>query len=171
MTKRVSNISAVILTGGVLMITTPAALGLTNLNSPQTASIEIIRHIQFGAILPCHMPGTVTVTPHNQRMTTGCVIAIGAQAQAAQAYIRGAEDHEQVISVSPIPAMLQHGAYTMTVDNFRFLWPGGKTGTDIITITPTPQGQLIDIGADLRLQAHQPAGLYQGSFTLMIDML
>jgi spore coat protein U-like protein len=155
----------------------PAALAAPATGDAQIAIVTPLsfinyRDLDFGRVIPSATAGTVTISETNIRSTTGGLIVLGNDFQAARFAGMGTQNQRVRIRITPTTLTLTGPGPSMTVTNF--------------TIGPAPSLQQIGnspnyrilpangvfwftVGGQLNVGANQAPGAYSGTFTATLD--
>ncbi len=159
----------------------PAAAGERATASAEASAIVVTRlsfiktqDLDFGAIIAGNTAGTVTIAPDGNRTKTGGVTLAGSAGQPAKFSGYGFPNQTVLISVSSTTGTItrQGGTETMRFDTFVI----GSSPTTQLTTAPrsfrigsTTGMFAFPLGATLRVAARQRAGVYQGTFAVVLQ--
>lgn len=147
--------------------TIPAILALacaTSVFDARAALVEITstQALSFGRFVAG--TGTVVISPAGARTTTGAVIPLGSDpGQAAQFRVTGDPNASYAIT---LPAdgtvQLSNGSHSMPVKTFT----SSPASTSVL---PGGGSEILNVGATLEVGSTMPAGVYSGSFSLIVE--
>lgn len=132
--------------------------------------------LDFGLILPGTSRGFVTLDPDGSISTSGGVLAVAGETQAATFYGYGRYRQFLRLNISQNTYQLrrQGGSETMRLDRITI----GSTPPTQLTTTPrlfyigSPSGFFgFSLGGRLRVGANQVPGLYVGEITVAVEYL
>jgi hypothetical protein len=161
-----------VLSAALVMTVVAFAQGNPTASATATASANIIQPLQiaktadlaFGNIASGTADGTVVIAVDGSRTSTGGVTLIeaGNVSNAASFDITGYADASFTIEVpASIVIETEGGADQMTVNNFV-----SSLGAD--SVLDVNGEATLEVGATLNVSAQQAAGLYSGSFDVIV---
>ena len=161
-----------VFTAAIVVSVSSFAQGNPTASATATASANIIQPLEivktadlaFGNIASGTSEGTVVIATDGARTSTGGVTLIeaGNVSNAASFDVNGLADASFTIEVpASIVIETEGGAEQMTVDNFV-----SSLGADSVL---NANGEAtLQVGATLNVSAQQAAGLYSGSFDVIV---
>ena len=161
-----------VFTAAIVVSVSSFAQGNPTASATATASANIIQPLEivktadlaFGNIASGTSEGTVVIATDGARTSTGGVTLIeaGNVSNAASFDINGYADASFTIEVpASIVIETEGGAEQMTVDNFV-----SSLGAD--SVLDANGEATLQVGATLNVSAQQAAGLYSGSFDVIV---
>jgi hypothetical protein len=162
----------IVLSVALVMTVGAFAQGNPTASATATASANIIQPLEiaktadlaFGNIASGTADGTVVIAVDGSRTSTGGVTLIeaGNVSNAASFDVTGLADASFTIEVpTSIVIETEGGADQMTVDNFI-----SSLGAD--SVLDVNGEATLEVGATLNVSAQQAAGLYSGSFDVIV---
>lgn len=157
---------ALVMSVGVFAQGNPTASATATASANIIQPLEIVKtaDLAFGNIASGTSEGTVVIAVDGSRTSTGGVTLIeaGNVSNAASFDINGYADASFTIEVpASIVIETEGGAEQMTVDNFV-----SSLGTD--SVLDANGAATLEVGATLNVSAQQAAGLYSGSFDVIV---
>lgn len=119
--------------------------------------------LSFGQIVAGSSPGTVTITPAGDRLTSGGVLLASGLAVSPARFI---------VTGDPLKA------YVITLPGPQTLSDGASSSMQLTDFTSSPSGsgqldasgsQTLSVGATLHVAAGQPYGSYSGTFSVLVQ--
>ena len=158
--------AAILTTVGVFAQGNPTASATATASANIIQPLEIVKtaDLAFGNIASGTSEGTVVIATDGARTSTGGVTLIeaGNVSNAASFDINGYADASFTIEVpASIVIETEGGAEQMTVDNFV-----SSLGAD--SVLDANGEATLQVGATLNVSAQQAAGLYSGSFDVIV---
>ena len=158
--------AALVMTVGLFAQGNPSASAAATASANIIQPIEIVKtaDLAFGNIASGTAEGTVTIAVDGSRTATGGVTLIeaGNVSNAAAFDINGYADASFTIEVpASIVIETEGGADQMTVDNFV-----SSLGAE--SMLDANGAATLEVGATLNVAAQQAAGLYSGSFDVIV---
>ena len=161
-----------VFTAAIVVSVSSFAQGNPTASATATASANIIQPLEivktadlaFGNIASGTSEGTVVIATDGARTSTGGVTLIeaGNVSNAASFDVNGLADASFTIEVpASIVIETEGGAEQMTVDNFV-----SSLGAD--SVLDANGEATLQVGATLNVSAQQAAGLYSGSFDVIL---
>ena len=161
-----------VFTAAIVVSVSSFAQGNPTASATATASANIIQPLEivktadlaFGNIASGTSEGTVVIATDGARTSTGGVTLIeaGNVSNAASFDVNGLADASFTIEVpASIVIETEGGAEQMTVDNFV-----SSLGAD--SVLDANGEATLQVGATLNVSAQQAAGLYSGSFDVIV---
>jgi hypothetical protein len=161
-----------VFTAAIVVSVSSFAQGNPTASASATASANIIQPLEivktadlaFGNIASGTSEGTVVIATDGARTSTGGVTLIeaGNVSNAASFDVNGLADASFTIEVpASIVIETEGGADQMTVDNFV-----SSLGAD--SVLDANGEATLNVGATLNVSAQQAAGLYSGSFDVIV---
>ena len=161
-----------VFTAAIVVSVSSFAQGNPTASATATASANIIQPLEivktadlaFGNIASGTSEGTVVIATDGARTSTGGVTLIeaGNVSNAASFDVNGLADASFTIEVpASIVIETEGGAEQMTVDNFV-----SSLGAD--SVLDANGEATLQVGATLNVSAQQAAGLYNGSFDVIV---
>jgi spore coat protein U-like protein len=130
------------------------------------------RNLDFGRVIPSATAGTVSISETNIRSTTGGVIVLGNDFQAARFAGMGAQNQRVRIRITPTTLTLTGPGPSMTVTNLS-IGPAPSLqqigNSPNYRILPANGVFWFTVGGQLNVGANQAAGAYSGTFTATLD--
>lgn len=125
--------------------------------------------LDMGYIIPSNLTGDVILNPDGTRTATNGIVLIGAQHQTAKFAGFGRAGQKVSISFGANQIFLTGPGPRMRLRNFTL----GSTPTALFarnqksfTIASSNGAFLFPVGAELRVGANQPVGVYRGTWTI-----
>jgi hypothetical protein len=145
-----------------------AVVGAPTASATATASAKIYQPISiakasdlnFGAMIATPTAGTVRLDPAGVRTASGGAVLASAAGVSAASFDVAGEPNTSFAVGLPGSIQITSGANSMTVDNFT-------TGASAYLLDSAGASGL-SVGANLSVAANQPAGLYSGSFSVIV---
>ena len=158
--------AAILTTVGVFAQGNPTASASATASANIIQPLEIVKtaDLAFGNIASGTSEGTVVIATDGARTSTGGVTLIeaGNVSNAASFDVNGLADASFTIEVpASIVIETEGGADQMTVDNFV-----SSLGAD--SVLDANGEATLNVGATLNVSAQQAAGLYSGSFDVIV---
>ena len=158
--------AAILTTVGVFAQGNPTASATATASANIIQPLEIVKtaDLAFGNIASGTSEGTVVIATDGARTSTGGVTLIeaGNVSNAASFDVNGLADASFTIEVpASIVIETEGGADQMTVDNFV-----SSLGAD--SVLDANGEATLNVGATLNVSAQQAAGLYSGSFDVIV---
>ena len=158
--------AAILTTVGVFAQGNPTASATATASANIIQPLEIVKtaDLAFGNIASGTSEGTVVIATDGARTSTGGVTLIeaGNVSNAASFDVNGLADASFTIEVpASIVIETAGGADQMTVDNFV-----SSLGAD--SVLDANGEATLNVGATLNVSAQQAAGLYSGSFDVIV---
>ena len=158
--------AAILTTVGVFAQGNPTASATATASANIIQPLEIVKtaDLAFGNIASGTSEGTVVIATDGARTSTGGVTLIeaGNVSNAASFDVNGLADASFTIEVpASIVIETEGGADQMTVDNFV-----SSLGAD--SVLDANGEASLNVGATLNVSAQQAAGLYSGSFDVIV---
>jgi hypothetical protein len=158
--------AAILTTVGVFAQGNPTATASATASANIIQPLEIVKtaDLAFGNIASGTSEGTVVIATDGARTSTGGVTLIeaGNVSNAASFDVNGLADASFTIEVpASIVIETAGGADQMTVDNFV-----SSLGAD--SVLDANGEATLNVGATLNVSAQQAAGLYSGSFDVIV---
>lgn len=158
--------AAILTTVGVFAQGNPTATASATASANIIQPLEIVKtaDLAFGNIASGTSEGTVVIATDGARTSTGGVTLIeaGNVSNAASFDVNGLADASFTIEVpASIVIETAGGADQMTVDNFV-----SSLGAD--SVLDANGEAALNVGATLNVSAQQAAGLYSGSFDVIV---
>lgn len=135
-------------------------------------SFVIDDNLDFGALIPGTVAGTVVMTPTSVRTVTGGIVLVGAGHKAASFAGQGTFNQRVDVSLASNSIFITGPGAPMRVRDFTI----GSTPTAVLTTNPrrfrigSASGVFsFPIGATLEVGANQAAGTYIGNWTITLN--
>jgi hypothetical protein len=162
------------LTGGFTAFCAPAHAEQATAESVIVTRLSFVKadDLDMGYIIPSGQNGNVILAPNGNRTATNGITLVGAQHQTAKFAGYGRVGQLVSVSLGANQIFLQGPGPQMRLRNFTIgSTPTAVLGTNprIFTIASTSGAFQFPIGAELRVGANQPVGVYTGNWTITLN--
>jgi Domain of unknown function (DUF4402) len=170
------NRGAAALSIGAVVAATPACAeaeqGSAEVTVVRPLSFVIDDNLDFGALFPSNVAGTVTLTPAGARTATNGIVLVGTGFKPASFAGRGTFNQRVDVSLGANSIFITGPGTRMRVRDFVI----GSTPTAILTTTPrrfriaAANGVFgFPVGATLEVGANQVPGTYTGNWSITLN--
>ncbi len=162
------------LTGGIAAFSAPAYAEQATAESVIVTRLSFVKvdDLDMGYIIPSNRNGDVILAPNGTRTATNGITLVGAQHRTAKFAGYGRLGQLVSVSLGANQIFLTGPGPQMRLRNFTIgSTPTATLGTNprIFTIASTSGAFQFPIGAELRVRANQPVGVYTGNWTITLN--
>jgi hypothetical protein len=163
------------LTAGFASVSTPAIAEQATVETVIVTRLSFVKvdDLDMGYMIPSNQAGNVILLPNGTRTATNGITLVGAQHQTAKFAGYGRSGQAVSVSLGANQIFLTGPGPRMRLRNFTI----GSTPTAQVlstnprtfTIGSTTGAFQFPIGAELRVGANQPVGVYTGTWTITLN--
>lgn len=159
------------LSAGISAVSTPVMANQANIETVVVTPLSFVKvdDLDMGYIIPSNVAGNVVLNPDGTRTANNGIVLIGAQHQTAKFAGFGRARQRVSISFGANQIFLTGPGPSMRLRNFTL----GSTPTALFarnqrsfTILSSNGTFQFPVGAELRVGANQPVGVYTGTWTI-----
>jgi hypothetical protein len=162
------------LSGGISAVSTPVMAKQANIETVVVTRLSFVKvdDLDMGYIIPSNRNGDVTLNPDGTRTATNGITLVGAQHQTAKFAGYGRLGQLVSVSIGANQIFLTGPGPRMRLRNFTM----GSTPTVQLATNPrlfriasTTGAFQFPVGAELRVGANQPVGVYTGTWSITLN--
>ncbi len=162
------------LTGGISVFSAPVQAKQANAETVVVTRLSFVKvdDLDMGYIIPSNQNGDVILAPNGTRTATNGITLVGSQHQTAKFAGYGRTGQAVSVSLGANQIFLTGPGPQMRLRNFTI----GSTPTAILstnprvfTISSSTGAFQFPVGAELRVRANQPVGVYRGNWTITLN--
>ena len=166
--------AACVLAAGYFGAATPAMAEQANAETVIVTRLSFVKidNLDMGYIIPSNQAGNVILAPNGTRTATNGITLVGSKHQTAKFAGFGRVGQLVSVSLGANQIFLTGPGPQMRLRNFTI----GSTPTAVLSTNPriftigsTNGVFLFPVGAELRVGANQPVGVYSGNWTITLN--